>query len=323
MYARECRRSRTIGGLILGCLLLAQPAFSDDYPNKPVRIFVPYAAGGSSDYVTRLVADELSKRLGNKFVVENRPGAGEAISTQATIAAPPDGYTLGMVSNVMSLNPFIRKEMSYKIEDVALISQHITVASIVVVQTSSPPKTFPEFIEWAKIKSGKMTAGRTAPSSAIVWTRLAKATGIDYIDVPYQGNAPALVGLLGGQTDTMQITYFEVRGQLESGALRPLAVTSLDRMAVLPNVPALSEFVPKFSHVAWNGFVAPAKTPKAIIDRLSREISEIVRSPEIAKILVDRGYGVVGNTPAEFQAWIDNDLRVNEENVKAAGLTLQ
>jgi len=320
--------ARALGSFAVCCIALICPLVCDlaraaDYPVRPIRVFCPYAAGGSSDYVTRLIAEQLGKRLGQRVVVENRTGAGEIISTQAVVAAEPDGYTLGMVSNVMTLNPFIRKDMPYQISDLAVVTQHITVASIIVVRPEAPPKSFPEFMKWAKTKPDKVTAGRVAPSAVIVWKRLEKATGTEFIDVPYAGNAPALVGLLGGQIDTMQVTYFESSSHLDAGSVRPIAVTNPERMPVLPDVPAIAEFVPGFSHVAWNGFVLPAKTPEAIVKRLAKEISEIVKTPEVSKILVERGYGVVGNSPEEFAAWVKSDLEANEKNVKSAGLTIQ
>jgi tripartite-type tricarboxylate transporter receptor subunit TctC len=294
-----------------------------DYPVRPIRIFCPYAAGGSADYVTRLIAEQLGKRLGQRVVVENRTGAGEIISTQAVVTAEPDGYTLGMVSNVMTLNPFIRKDMPYKISDLAVVTQHITVASIIVVSPEAPAKSLSEFLEWAKTKRDKVTVGTVAPSSVIVWKRLEKAVGAEFVYVPYAGNAPALVGLLGGQIETMQVTYYESSSYLDAGSVRPIAVMNPERMLVLPNLPAVAEFVPGFSHVAWNGFVLPAKTPEAIVKLLSKAISEIVRTPEVSKILIERGYGVVGNSPEEFAAWVKSDLEANEIDVKAAGLTIQ
>lgn len=321
------RLVRALGSLAV-CIAVICPFASDqaraaDYPNRPVRIFCPYAAGGSSDYVTRLIAEQLGKRLGQRVVVENRTGAGEIISTQAVVAAAPDGYTLGMVSNVMTLNPFIRKDMAYQLSDLAVVTQHITVPSIIVVRSDAPPESFSQFLEWARTKPGKATAGRVAPSQVILWKRLEKAAGTEFIDVPYAGNGPALVGLLGGQIDTMLVTYYESSSHLDAGSVRPIAVTNPERMPVLPNVPAIAEFVPGFSHVAWNGFVLPAKTPEAIVKRLAKEIAEIVKTPEVSKILIERGYGVVGNSPEEFSAWVKRDLEANEINVKSAGLTIQ
>ena len=290
--------------MLPAALLLVAAAQAQNYPNKPVRIIVPFAPGGATDIVTRIVAPKLTDIWGQTIVVDNRGGGAGNIGAELAARATPDGYTLFMPSgSVMTANQHVYQKISFNAEkDFTAITNVASGPQIVAVANNVPAKNVKELIALAKAKPRSITFGSAGIGSQ---THLAAenflyTAGVDAIHVPYKGEGPALVDLVGGQIQLLTPNLSASIGFVNAGRIRALAVTSRQRAPQAPNVPAVSETLPGFENLGWFGLVAPAGTPKAIIDKVRRDVVTVLSSAEVKKRFDELGMAPVGNTPAEF-----------------------
>ena len=274
-----------------------------DYPTRPVRIIVGYAAAGPTDIAARLVGQWLSERLGQSFVVDNRPGAATNIATELAVRAPPDGYTLLLVNATNAINTTLYDKLNFNfIRDIAPVASIMRTTYLMVVQPLFPAKSVPEFITYAKANPGKInmaTAGVGSPPH--VNGELFKAmAGVDLIPVHYRGGGPALVDLLGGQVQIMFEGITSSIGYVRAGKLRALAVTSATRSAALPDIPTVSEFVAGYEASGWFGIGAPKDTPPQIIEILNRQINAALVDTTFKTRIADLGGTPLAGSPADF-----------------------
>jgi tripartite-type tricarboxylate transporter receptor subunit TctC len=298
-------------------------ARAQSYPTRPVRMIVPFAPGGTTDVLARLMGQWLSERLGQQLIIENRPGAGSNIGTEAVVRAPADGYTLLMVSITAAVNATLYDNLNFNfIRDIAPLASIMRVPNVMEVNPSVTARTVPEFIAYAKANPGKINMASVGNgSSPHVFGELFKAmTGIDMVHVPYRGGAPALTDLLGGQ---VQVMFDNVTNSIEyirAGRLRPLAVTTASRSEALPDIPTIGEFVPGYEASAWFGVGAPKSTPAEIIDKLNKEVNAALADAKVRARLADLGSVPMPMTPAEFGKFIGDETEKWGKVVKFAGI---
>jgi tripartite-type tricarboxylate transporter receptor subunit TctC len=302
---------------------LAHPAQSQAYPARPVRLMVGYAAGGAGDALMRLMAQWLSDRLGQPFVIENRPGGGSNIATEAVVKAPPDGYTLLFVTPANAINATLYPGLNFNfIRDIAPVAGVLRVPNAMVVHPSVPASTIPELIAFAKANPDKLSlgAGGIGTSGHLAGELFNMMTGTAMLLVPYRGGAPALTDLLAGQ---VQVYFGPISMTIESiraGKLRALAVTTTTRSEDLPHVPAMAEFVPGYEASTFQGLAAPRNTPADIIGTLNREINAALADDKIkARLAAMGGTGLAG-TPADFGKLIADETEKWAQVVKFAGI---
>jgi tripartite-type tricarboxylate transporter receptor subunit TctC len=278
-------------------------AWAQTYPIRPVRWIVGVAPGGAQDIVARLMGQRLSERLGQQFVVENRPGAGSNIATEAVVNARPDGHTLLLVAPPHAINATLYEKLNFNfIRDIAPVAGMVRIPLVLVVNPSIPAKTVPEFIAYAKANPGKIniaSAGNgTAPHVAGELFKM--MAGIDLVHVPYRGGGPALVALLGGQVEANFAGAPESVEHIRAGKLRALAVTTSTRSQALPNLPTMADFVPGYEASAFYGVGVPKGTPAEIVNKLNREINAGLADPKVQALLADQGGMVIAGSPADF-----------------------
>jgi tripartite-type tricarboxylate transporter receptor subunit TctC len=297
-------------------------AFALDYPTRPVRLIEGYGAGGTPDLVSRLIGQWLSDHLGQPFVVENRNGASGNIATEAVAMAAPDGYTLLTCASANPINAALYTKLNFNFtRDIAPVAGLLRVPLVLLVNPSFPASTFPEFMAYAKANPGKInlaTPGTGTPMH-VGADLLKMITGIDIVEVPYKGPAPAYADLLAGQVQAFIITLPSAMGFIKPGKLRALATLSETRRDVLPDVPAVAEFVPGYEATAWDGIGAPAKTPKDIVDLLNKTINAGLADPQIKARLVDLGGDPMPMTPAEFGKFIADETEKWAKVIKFSG----
>ncbi len=289
---------------------LAQSATT--YPTKTIRLIAPVAAGGGLDHLARLVAERLSRSLGQSIIVDNLSGGGGAIAGQTTAKASPDGYTL-MVSYVGThgTNPAVRKLNYDAIKDFTPIGMIGATPNVLIVNTNVPAKTLGEFVEYAKKNPAKLTYGTAGPGTLthLGMEQFKMAAGIFMVHVPYRGIAPAFTDLLGGQTDAMLPTLFAANPYLKTGRVRPLAVTGQKRSSAEPNIPTFKELgYPGFDGQQWYGISGPAGIPDAIVNKLNAELNKVLASPEFAQEMSSEAMTLMPMTPQQFGTYIKEDI---------------
>jgi tripartite-type tricarboxylate transporter receptor subunit TctC len=307
---------------------LAAPALAQsDYPNRPVKIIVPAAAGGGTDTTARMIADHLSRTMGQNFYIENRGGGGALIGSEAAARAPADGYTLLMTPSTLTTMHIVRKAMPIDtLRDFAPITQFIILPQVLVVHPSVPAQSFAEFLALAKKEPGKLSYGSAGPGTAphMAMELLKSMAKIELQHVPYRGVAPALQDVLAGRVSGMIINTLIAKPHIEAGNLRALGVTSLQRARPLPNVPTIAESgLANYRALQWFGMVAPAGTPVPIVERLQKEIAEVLKTPAMQQRLDIEGADPVGNSPAEFAKVIQEEIATWNEVAAAAGIKPQ
>jgi tripartite-type tricarboxylate transporter receptor subunit TctC len=283
-------------------------ARADDYPTRPVRIVVPYPAGIAPDIVARLVGQELSLRLKQQFIIDDRPGGASNVGTEIVVRAPPDGYTLLVVTVSNVINTSLYDNLSFDlIRDIAPVSGLVKLALVLAVNPSLPVQTLPEFIAYAKANPGKINYASVGSGAATnVAGELFKAmAGVDLTNVPYKSSY--LPDLLSGQVQASFTPIAQTISFIRAGKLRAVAVTGAKRSDVLPDVPAANEFVPGYDAYVWDAMGAPAKTPPEIIDKLNKEINAVLADPAIKAKLLDLGAEPMLMTPAEFGKYIADE----------------
>lgn len=318
---------RRLLALCATCLLAAAPlapAQAQDYPVKPIRFIVPQPAGGPTDTVARMVAQKLSERWGQSVVVDNRPGAGSIIGTEVVAKSPPDGYTLGIATVQQIVNPFLYSTLPYdSTKDFAPVTLISKADIVLVVNPALPVKTLPELVALLKQTPGKVGWAFAGNGSTghLSLEMLQKATGIEVVKVPYKGTSPALADLLGGQVSVMFDGVVTSLPHIKSGKLRPIAVASLTRSKLLPAVPTIAESgYPGFEAVGLAALIAPAGTPPAIVNKLQAEVARIVHEPEFEAKMTAMGLQVVGDTPAEFAAYMKQESAKFGALIRAANI---
>jgi len=293
-----------------------------DYPTKPVRWIVGYPAGGSTDILARLIGQWLSARLGQQFIIENRPGAGNNIGTEQVVRAAPDGYALLLVNPANAINTTLYEKLSFNfIQDIAPVVGLIRVPNVMEVNPSVPAKTVPEFIAYAKANPGKINLASSGNGTSIHMSgELFKMmTGLTMQHVPYRGSAPMLTDLIAGQ---VQVTFDNMPSSIEhirAGRLRALAVTTAKRSDALPDAPVVADFVPGYEASAWFGVGAPKGTPAEIVEKLNKEINAAVADPTIKARLADMGGMLINGTPQEFGKVIAEETEKWAKVVKFSG----
>jgi tripartite-type tricarboxylate transporter receptor subunit TctC len=305
---------------------VSRVAWGQAYPARAVRVVVPVAAGGANDVTGRLISQWLSERLGQQFFIENRPGAGTNVGTEAALRAPADGYTLLISGSNAAINPTLFQTLSFNfIRDTAPIASIVRVPQLMQVNPSLPVKSVPEFIAYAKANPGKiaMGSGGNGSPAHVIGEYFKLMTGTDLTHVPYRGAAPAVSDLLGGQ---IQVAFTELAtslGHVKSGNLRALAVTTAARTEALPDVPTLSEFIPGFEASQWVGLVAPKDTPSAIIDKLNGEINAGLADPRIKARFADLGGMVLPGSPDDFGKLIRDETEKWAKVIRAAKIKVE
>jgi len=318
-------RTIVASALLGGAVLPGTQSAAQEYPAKPVRIIVGSPAGGGGDTVARLMAQPLAAAMGQQFVVDNRAGASGNIGADVVAKAAPDGYTLLFVFPGHVTNPSLYPKLPFDtVRDFAGITLLATNESVLVVHPSLPVRSVKALIALAKQQPGKLTIGALTSTSQHLGSELFKLqAGVDLLFVPYKGNAAALVDVMGGQIHTMFNTLNITLPHVRSGKLRALAVAGTRRSKLAPELPTVSEAgVPGFAFNGWYGFVAPAKTPRPVIDQLNQAMVRIVKMPEIVERMATMGNETIGSTPEEFDALIRQEIPKWAKVIKAANITL-
>lgn len=320
---------KSIGAVLLclSCVVPFGSAAASDYPNRPIRLVCPYAAGGLTDVLARLLAKRLSDRIGQPVIVENRTGAGGIIGVDAVAKSPADGYTIVLVAQgLASVNASLHKNLPYDtLRDFAPISLISTFSLVFVGNPELPPKSMEEFLKMARAKPGKLDYGSAgnASTSHLMTELLKDQAGIDVVHIPFRGESVAFTELMGGRLTGMFATLGGALPLIQSGKLRPLAVATKERNSQLPNVPTVSESgVPGFEVMGWYGILAPVNVPKNILDRLSKEFMAMANEPEMRQMLASRGMDAVGSTPEAFGKMIKSETErwrkvVTKANIQA------
>jgi tripartite-type tricarboxylate transporter receptor subunit TctC len=299
-------------------------AMALDYPTRPVRILVGYSAGGVSDILARLIGQRLSERMGQAFVIEDRPGAASNVAADAVVHAPPDGYTLFLAGISNAINPALFKDIDFNfVHDVTPVGLMSRSPLVMEVSASFPAKTVPEFIAYAKAHPGTLAMGSAGTGGAthVAGELFQMLAGFKMLHVPYRGSPPALSDLLAGRVQVMFDNVASSIALIRSGKLRALAVSS--RTDALPGVPLIGDFVPGYEAYVWNGIVAPKGCTPAIVDRLNAEITAIVADPKFKAQLADMGNTAVSDTPAAFGQLIAEDTEKWAKVVQFADIKAQ
>jgi tripartite-type tricarboxylate transporter receptor subunit TctC len=274
------------------------------YPDRPIRVIVPLAPGGGSDYTARFIGQRLAERIGQSVIVDNRPGASGIVGTELVAKANPDGYTLLLAYSTHAQSAQLFKSLPYDpIKDFAPVTEVIATPLVMLIHPSVPAKTVKEFIAYAKANAGKLNYGSSGPGSSphLTTELLDSMAGIRMTHVPYKGVAQYITAEIGNEVQFSFSNMFTTMPHWKSGRLRMLATSGPRRSEAIPDIPTVAEAgVPGFESLTWYGYLAPAKTPRAAIDRLQKEIAAIVNTPEVRKTLVEQGNDPLANTPAEF-----------------------
>ena len=304
--------------------LLPGTAAAQAWPSKPVKIVVPFVAGGATDVVARLLAQKLTEAWGQSVVVENRAGAGGNIGADVVAKSPPDGYTILMTSgSIVTANPYIYKAMPFDpAKDLVPITNVASGPQVIVVNSGVAAKDLREFIAMAKAAPGKVNYGSAGVGTQthLAFENFLYSAGADMTHVPYKGEAAVITDLMGGQIQAATPNLGAAMGFIKDGKLRALAVTSRERNPQLPDVPAASEVIPGFENAGWFGLMAPAGTPKEIVDRIHRDSARILTSEEFRGKLAQQGMVPVANSPADFAAAIRDESARWARVVKERGL---
>lgn len=314
---------RLFTAVMFATLSVSQPAIAASYPDKPVRVIVPYQAGQGTDVATRFLAERLTKALGQTFVVENRPGAGGNIGTAETARAAPDGYTIMMGTNgTHVLNQYLYKNVSFNPEKdfdpVILVS---TFPMVLVTPPDSPYIDVKSVLAAAKAKPDSVDIGLPSTTARLVLELLKKQTSTGFTGIPYKGSSTLLTDLIGGRVKLAIDTVSASRAMIDAGKIKALAVTSLKTSALLPGIPSVAqEGVDGFQVVAWNGVYAPHGTPKEAIKTLNDAIADIIKQPDVQKRLLELGHEPAGGTPADLAKFAESERKKWAPVIKEAGL---
>lgn len=299
---------------------------SDNYPNKPIRIVVPYPAGGTTDQLARAIAQPLQEALGQTIIVDNKPGAGGTLGTDFVAKQPADGYTLLFGNSGPSATTSLMRKLPYDIrKDFRPLSAVVTVPLILAVAADSPHKSTKDFVNWARTQGTTLNYGSTGlgGSSHLASEYFNDLAGTRFQHIPYAGGAPLVTAFAGGQVQMAFVTGLDGAAMVQAKRIRYLAVASPKRTDVLPGLPAIAEDVPGFSAVVWFGMLAPRAMPDAIADKLASAIAKVVQRPEVRKLFIDRNVEPRGSTPQELDHMIDAELGQWGPVIKKSNITIQ
>jgi tripartite-type tricarboxylate transporter receptor subunit TctC len=308
------------GAAVLPNLTRVASAF--DYPTRPVRIIVGFAPGGPADTIARLTGHGLSERLDRQFIIENRTGAGTNVATEAVVNAPPDGYTLLLITSANFINATLYQKLNFNfIRDIVPVGSLSREPAVMLVHPSVPAETVPEFIAYAKANPGKinMASGGNGAPSHVFGELFKMSAGVNMVHVPYRGASPAVTALLGGQVQVFFSPLSTAVEYIKAGKLRGLAVTTATRSEALADVPTMREFLPDYEASNWYGIGAPRKTPAEVIDKLNREINAVLADQGMRARIADLGETVLGGSPADFAKPIAEETEKWAKVVKFSG----
>jgi tripartite-type tricarboxylate transporter receptor subunit TctC len=317
------RRFLHLAGGAAALPALSHFAWAQTYPMRPVRLVVGFGAGSASDILARLVGEWLSERIGQQFIIENRPGAGSNIATEAVVKAPPDGHVLLLGGVTNAINATLYDKLNYNfLRDIAPIAGLILLPNVLVVNSSVPAKTVPEFIAYAKANPGKISMASVGNGTVphVAGELFNMMAGVNMVHVPYRGAPPALTDLLGGQVQVYFATTAISIEHIRAGKLRALAVTTAKRSEALPDIPTVGDFLPGFEASVWFGVGAPSNTPAEIIDKLNKEINAALADPKIKARLADLGGTGLPGSPAEFGKLIADETEKWGKVIRFAGI---
>jgi tripartite-type tricarboxylate transporter receptor subunit TctC len=323
------RSAVVIGITVIGIALLESAlgiVVAQDWPAQPVKVVVPYGPGGIADVFGRITAERLTRLFGKSFIIENRGGAGGAIGTEAVVRSPPDGYTLYFAGGgQFSVVPLIQKLSYDPVRDLAPISMVTRNGMAFTVNLDLPVHSLREFVDYARANPGKINYGATGlgSSSHLVPAAFAARQGLDLVVVPYTATPPSILALINGTIQLFFGNVSDVVASAQARQVRLLAFSTEKRLPQFPDIPTVSETVPGFVMTGWNGYFAPAGTPRSIIDRLAQAIATVCRDPEVVKTMADLSVDAVGGTPEQLAATIASELPIYRAAVQAAGLRLQ
>jgi tripartite-type tricarboxylate transporter receptor subunit TctC len=322
-------RRIAMGLVALGMCALAWPvsdALALDYPTRPVRFIVGYPAGGSTDIIARLIGQRLSERLGQQFVIENKPGAGNNIGTETVVKADPDGYTVLLVNPANFINATLYTNLNFNfIHDIAPVASFLRVPNVMTVSSEVPAKTVAEFIAYVKANPGKVNLASSGNGTSVHLSGelFMAMSGVKMLHVPYRGAAPAITDLLGNRVQVIFDNMPSIIGHIRGGALRALAVTTAVRSPQLPDVPTVAETVPGYEASALFGMGAPIKTPPQIIEKLNREINAVLAEPDVKARLTELGGEPLVSSPQAFGAMIAAETEKWAKVVKFADIKVE
>jgi tripartite-type tricarboxylate transporter receptor subunit TctC len=302
---------------------LSRFACAQSYPTRPVRIIVGFPGGSASDTTARLIGQWLSERLGQQFVVENRPGAASNLAAEAAVHAPPDGYTLLLVTSVNAINAKLYDNLSFDlVRDIVPVARLCRGPGVMEVNPTFPAKTVPEFISYAKANPGKINMATAGPGSMLdVYGQLFKMmAGVEMVSVPYRGAPPAITDLLGGRVQVVFDTFAASIEFVRAGKLRALGVTTATRSPALPDVPPLADFLPGYDASTWLGIGAPKDTPPDIVDTLNKEINAALADPAMEARIANFGYTVFASSPTGFGNFVAEETEKWSKVIRAANI---
>ena len=305
---------------------VSRVAWAQTYPTRPVRIIVGFPAGGAADIGARLVGQYLSDRFGQPFVIENRPGAGGNIGTEAVVRAPPDGYTLLIVNPPQAINASLYDKLNFNfLRDIAPVASIYRQPYVLEANLSVPVKTVPELIAYAKANPGKLNMASSGIGSGphVTGELFKMMAGVDMVHVPYRGGAPALTDLIGGQVQIMFDPMTSSIEHIRAGKVRPLAVTTATRSEVLPDLPSVGDFVPGYEASSWSGVGAPRNTPVDIVERLNKEITAGLADPKLKARIADFGGTPFALSPSDFGKFIADETEKWGKVIRAANIKPQ
>ena len=317
------RRARlnVVLGFIAACSL---PVFAQSYPTRAVRLVVPSSPGGGTDITARIIAPELSKALGQQVVVENRPGAGTMIGGEVVAKSPPDGYTLLMGISTLAINPAVYKKVPYDaLRDFAPVTQTVSVSNVIVGHPTLPARTVKELVALARARPGELTfaSAGVGTSPHLTMELFLSMTKTKMLHVPYKGSGPGIVDLIAGQVQVMAPNMLSGYPHIKNGRMRAYGVSGAKRAAAAPEIPTIAEAgVPGYEAVQWYGVLAPAGTPRPIVQRLHDEIVKILQQPNVKELLVKDGGEPIGSTPEQFAEFIRAETLKWAKVVKSAGI---
>jgi tripartite-type tricarboxylate transporter receptor subunit TctC len=292
------------------------------YPTRPVRLVVGFPPGGGADISARAIGQWLSERLNQQFIVDNRPGAGTNIATEAVVRSPPDGYTLLLATSANAINASLYEKLNFDfLRDIAPVAGIVRFPNVMLVNSQFPARTVPEFIAFAKANPGKinMASSGTGTSQHLSGELFKLMTGVDMVHVPFRGDAPALTDLLGGRVQVIFAAMASIVSHVRAGTLRALAVTTAARATALPDVPVLSDFVPGYEASGWHSIAVPRDTPTVIVEKLNREIHAGLAEPMIRARFADLGAMPITGSPTEFRKFVADEIEKWGKVVKFAG----
>ena len=316
-----------LGLVVSGIAVAAQPPSpTDNYPSRPIRVIVPFAAGGGLDITARLIGQKLTEKWGQNFVIDTRPGAATIVGSEIAARAVPDGYTVLMITTTFAINPSLYKKLPYDpFRDFTPVTQLNSQPNVVVVTPSFPAQSVKDLIALARSKRGELTfaspgAGSAPHLSGELFKRMAR---LEMIHVPYKGIPPAVTDVLGGRVSMLFTTTISAAPHIKAGKLRALALTSAKRLPSMPDVPTVAESVPGYAAEAFQGMVAPAGVPRAIVEKLAAEVGGTVKSREIAERFEADGAVPVGSSPQQFAAFLKSEMLKWGKVIREADIKLE